>query len=202
VNAIASVAGTRAREWRALHRERVVLVDRADRTIGVASKLRAHRDGHLHRAVSVLLFDSDGNLLVQRRAAEKYHSPGLWSNSCCGHPRPGEDAAAAARRRVREELGMRCALRHAFSFVYEAALGDGMREHELDHVFVGTCDDLPAPDPAEVSAWERVPVAELRERMARYPEAYTVWFHVLMSRPDANALSASETVTHPGGSPS
>ncbi|MEP6729832.1 MAG: isopentenyl-diphosphate Delta-isomerase [bacterium] len=180
----------RSREWNALRRERVVLVDHRNRAVGIASKLRAHREGRLHRAVSVLIFDSHGMLLLQRRAAQKYHSPGLWSNSCCGHPRPGERSASAARRRLREELGMDCTLQHAFSFEYHASLDGGMTEHELDHVFVGTCDDTPTPDPAEVSAWERVSPAMLRRRMADDPESYTVWFRVLMERDELRVPTA------------
>ena len=180
--AVGAAAGGAVAERRALARERVVLVDHDDREVGVASKLRAHREGRLHRAVSVLLFDSGGALLLQRRAEHKYHSPGLWSNTCCGHPRPREAPLAAARRRLREELGLdgAVALSHAFTFEYEAALGGGMREHEIDHVFVGRSDATPAPDPAEVGAWRRVPLAALRAELEETPQAFTVWFRMLM----------------------
>jgi isopentenyl-diphosphate delta-isomerase len=172
----------RANELRALREESVVLVDADDRVIGTMSKLRAHQEGHLHRAVSVLVRDSAGALLLQRRAAEKYHSPGLWSNSCCGHPRPGESPHAAASRRLREELGLDCQLTHAFTFSYEAALGDGMREHEVDHVFVGQTDDAPVPDPVEVGEWRRLQPELLHREMEANPEEFTVWFRVLMDR--------------------
>jgi isopentenyl-diphosphate Delta-isomerase len=172
----------RVKELRALREESVVLVDAGDRELGTMSKLLAHQEGRLHRAVSVLVRDRTGALLLQRRAAEKYHSPGLWSNSCCGHPRPGESPLAAATRRLREELGIECELAHAFTFSYEAALGEGMREHEVDHVFVGQTDDAPVPDPAEVGEWRRVQPELLRREMDASPETFTVWFRVLMER--------------------
>jgi isopentenyl-diphosphate delta-isomerase len=168
------------RERRALLDENVVLVDREDHEVGVASKLEAHQKGQLHRAFSVLVFDSAGSMLLQRRSAVKYHSAGLWSNSCCGHPRPGEALRSAAERRVREELGLGVALEHDFSFIYEAALEDGMHEHELDHVFIGYSDAVPAPDPAEVSEWRRVSPTVLVGEMAADPAAFTAWFHILM----------------------
>jgi isopentenyl-diphosphate delta-isomerase len=176
----------RAKELRALREEVVVLVDADDREVGTMSKLAAHQEGRLHRAVSVLVHDSSGALLLQRRAAEKYHSPGLWSNSCCGHPRPGETPLVAATRRLREELGIECELTHAFTFTYGAALGDGMREHEVDHVFVGQTDDAPNPDPAEVGEWRRVQPELLRREMDASPETFTVWFRVLMERIQRN----------------
>jgi isopentenyl-diphosphate delta-isomerase len=172
-------------ERRALLDERVVLVDRDDREVGVASKLDAHRQGLLHRAFSVLVFDSSGDMLLQRRAAVKYHSAGLWSNSCCGHPRRGEDLRSAAERRLREELGLDVALQHDFSFVYQATLEGGMHEHELDHVFVGQSDAEPIPDPAEVSEWRRVSPRALLDEMSADPASFTVWFHILM---DARSL--------------
>ena len=171
-----------ARERDALRHEQVVLVDQEDREVGTTSKLQAHRRGQLHRAVSVLVCDSKGAFLLQRRALQKYHSPGLWSNSCCGHPRPGEATLAAASRRLREEMGVDCPLEFALAFSYRAALGRGMTEHEIDHVFVGECDDAPSPDPLEVSEWRRVEPGVLQREMRATPELFTVWFHVLMER--------------------
>lgn len=155
--------------------ERVVLVDAHDREIGTAEKMRAHRECLLHRAVSVFLFDSRGEVLLQRRAAGKYHSGGLWSNACCSHPRPGEPVADAARRRLREELGLDCALRHAHAFTYAAAVGPELWEHEYDHVFVGVTDADPEPDPAEVSEWRRAPVELLLRELAATPHDFTPW---------------------------
>jgi isopentenyl-diphosphate delta-isomerase len=170
------------RERRALLAEQVVLVDEEDREVGVASKLKAHQEGQLHRAFSVLVFDSAGSMLLQRRSAAKYHSAGLWSNSCCGHPRPGEVLQAAAERRLREELGLDVALQHDFSFIYQASLEGDMHEHELDHVFVGYSDAAPVPDSGEVSEWRRVSSRALLEEMSADPAAFTAWFHILMRR--------------------
>jgi isopentenyl-diphosphate Delta-isomerase len=161
-----------------MHEERVVLVDTADNEVGTAPKLQAHRTGDLHRAISVFVFDAVGRMLLQRRAEGKYHSGGLWSNTCCSHPRPGEPVAAAARRRLREEMGMDCELEPAFTFVYRADLDGGLTEHELDHVFVGTTDDSPEPDPDEVSGWRWAEPAEIAREMESDPERFTAWFPI------------------------
>ena len=156
--------------------ERVILVSEQDDAIGEADKLEVHRTGQLHRAFSVLVLDESGNVLVQRRADTKYHSPGLWSNTCCGHPRPGEQTADAARRRLVEEMGFTCDLVPLTSFMYQADLADDLVEHELDHVFVGRTSEMPDPDEAEVASWRWVEVAELRQWMHDRPEEFTAWF--------------------------
>jgi isopentenyl-diphosphate Delta-isomerase len=158
--------------------ERVILVDERNREVGADEKLRAHRAGALHRAFSVFVFDAGGRLLLQRRAREKYHSGGLWSNTACGHPRPGEATEAAARRRLREEMGFECELRRAFDFVYRAELGGGLVEHEYDEVFVGEFAGEPAPDPSEVEAWRWVSMSELRRDLREEPARYTFWLKV------------------------
>lgn len=163
-------------------RERVVLVDDQDRRIGTADKLEAHRNPRLHRAFSVFVVNPSGELLLQRRARGKYHSGGLWSNTCCGHPRPGEDTGEAAHRRLREEMGIDCPLARAFSFTYRAKLEGGMEEHELDHVFVGRFRGDPRPDPAEAEAWRWAPLDEVRSDLDRHPEAYTAWFRIALPR--------------------
>lgn len=155
--------------------EQVVVVDASDHALGSASKLEVHRTGALHRAVSVLVTDGAGNVLLQRRAAGKYHSAGLWTNTCCGHPRPEEPAAVAAARRLDEEMGVRCALQHAGTFRYRAALEQGLVEHEIDHVFVGCWTGEPSPDPREASTWRWAPAAALHEEVRRHPERYTAW---------------------------
>lgn len=155
--------------------EHVVLVTPDDREIGTEEKLAAHRRALLHRAFSVFVFDRRGRLLLQRRAAGKYHSAGLWSNTCCGHPRPGEPTDRAARRRLKEEMGFDCPLEHVFSFVYRAALTGDLTEHELDHVFIGQFDGAPRPDPGEVEEWRATPVAELLDDLERNPGLYSVW---------------------------
>ncbi len=161
--------------------DRVVLVDADDRELGTADKLSVHRDGRLHRAVSVFLFDGEGRWLLQRRADGKYHSPGLWSNTACTHPRPGERPAEAASRRLAEEMGVRCLLRPAFVRVYRAEL-DGpepLVEHELDHVFVGDFVGQPAPSPVEVSDWTWAHPDALVDDLDARPERYTPWFRLL-----------------------
>jgi isopentenyl-diphosphate delta-isomerase len=128
-----------------------------------------------HRAVSVILFRGDGAMLLQQRAASKYHSPGLWSNTCCGHPRPGEETADAAARRLSEEMGFRCELRHLGRFTYRAELEGGLVEHEVDHVFVGRHDGDPRPDPREVEAWRWAEPGALREEISRDERRFTPW---------------------------
>jgi isopentenyl-diphosphate delta-isomerase len=156
--------------------EEVILVDATDRPVGTAEKLAAHRAGHLHRAFSVVIRDRPGRLLLQKRAAGKYHSGGLWTNACCGHPRPGEETAAAAGRRLAEEMGIACPLRHLVTTTYHAELDHGMIEHELVHVFAGRHDGPIRPDPAEADGFAWVEPAVLRREIAAAPERYTVWF--------------------------
>jgi len=156
--------------------EQVVLVDDMDNPLGAAPKLEAHRAGALHRAISVFLFNSEGEMLLQRRAAEKYHSPSLWSNACCSHPRPGEAPHAAAVRRLQEEMGLEAPLGFAFSFIYKAALDDGLWEHEFDHVFVGWLNDTPIPDSSEVAEWRWVSPSAIAAELASHPDRFTVWF--------------------------
>ena len=164
--------------------ERVVLVDEHDAELGTAEKQQAHREGRLHRAISVFVVDGAGRLLLQRRAAGKYHSGGQWTNTCCSHPRPGEPVDAAALRRLREEMGIAAELRPAFTFLYRADVGGGLTEHELDHVFVGRYEGDAHPDPDEVDGWRWVPVDELRADVDAHPERYTPWFRIVMSRPE------------------
>ncbi|MGH7460353.1 MAG: isopentenyl-diphosphate Delta-isomerase [Longimicrobiales bacterium] len=144
-------------------REDVILVDDYDTPLGIAEKLHVHHTGQLHRAVSVFLFDPRGSMWLQRRALHKYHTPGLWTNACCTHPRPGERPIDAARRRVAEELGVECPdLQAAFRLLYRASLDHGMIEHEYDHVFSGLLNTKPIPNPAEVAAVRCVSPAQLR----------------------------------------
>ncbi len=160
----------------------VVLVDEHDRDVGTAPKLEVHRDGRLHRAVSVFVFDDAGRWLLQRRADGKYHSAGLWSNTACTHPRPGESPVEAAARRLDEEMGVTCLLRPAFSFLYRAELHGGAEplvEHEFDHVFVGRFEGAPLPAPDEVSDWRWAEAEAVRAAVARWPEHFTPWFRLL-----------------------
>ena len=160
--------------------EEVILVDEQDRVVGAGEKLRAHREGALHRAFSVFVFDAGGRLLLQRRARTKYHSGGLWSNTACGHPRPGEETGAAARRRLREEMNFDCELRASFRFIYRAELDGALVEHEYDHVFVGEYSGTPAPDPSEVEAWRWVGMDDLRRDLRERPWRYSYWLRVVV----------------------
>jgi isopentenyl-diphosphate delta-isomerase len=162
--------------------ERVVLVNEQDKAIGIEDKIRAHLLGVLHRAFSVFVINSAGQLLVQRRALTKYHSQGLWSNTCCGHPRPGETIAHASRRRLREEMGFESNLNEVFSFVYRANLEDGLIENEYDHVLVGFFEGVPKPDPAEISEWRWLDTAGLSLDIKNHPENYTCWFRICFDR--------------------
>lgn len=161
--------------------DRVILVDEQDRPVGTEEKLRAHEEGALHRAFSVVVFNSDGQMLLQQRSPSKYHSGGLWSNTCCSHPRPGEPVEAAARRRLKEEMGFTCDVEPVFTFTYRVRLGT-LWEHELDHVLVGRYDGTPAPDADEVGSWKWVDLEDLKVDMQAHPEQYTYWFRVLIDR--------------------
>lgn len=161
--------------------ERVILVDEDDRPIGTEEKLAAHHKGLRHRAFSIIIVNDRGEMLLQKRADGKYHSGGLWTNTCCGHPRPGESIESAARRRLQEEMGFTCPLEERFTFAYRAELDQGLVENELDHVFVGHCDGArPQPDPHEVGDWRWVDVPTLRQDVAAHPERYTYWFRILL----------------------
>jgi len=161
--------------------ERVILVDKENRELGAAEKLAAHAGGKLHRAFSIFVFNSEGRLLLQRRAKAKYHSGSLWSNTCCGHPRPGETTQAAARRRLREEMNFDCELRAAFEFVYRAQFANELIEHEYDHVFIGEFDGVFVPDAAEVEDWKWIALDELRRELLERPDEYTYWLRVALS---------------------
>jgi len=162
--------------------ELVVLVDGRDTPVGVAPKLAAHRDGLLHRAVSVLLFDDVGRMLLQRRAAGKYHSALLWSNTCCGHPRPNESSHDAARRRLREEMGVAiCRLESAGRFVYRADVPGTLVEFEVDNVYVGRWSGTPRPDPREVASWRWCTLDDLVHDLAISPRSHTAWLPKLLA---------------------
>jgi isopentenyl-diphosphate delta-isomerase len=156
--------------------ELVILVNDRDEELGSMPKLEAHRKGALHRAFSVFVSDRSGRILLQRRADSKYHSGGLWTNTCCGHPRPRETTLDAASRRLREEMGISCELREGGQFTYCVTLSKQLVENEVDHVFVGSCESDPEPDPREVREWKWVQPDELREWYAREPDAFTAWF--------------------------
>jgi isopentenyl-diphosphate Delta-isomerase len=158
----------------------VILVDAADREIGTAPKLPAHRDGRLHRAISVQILDARGRLLLQKRHVAKYHSGGLWTNTCCSHPRPGETAHAAATRRLQEEMGIATPLRPLFTTTYRAELDTAMIEHEYVHVFGGIYDGAVLPNPSEADGFEWSTIDALRDAVARQPNRYSAWFRIYL----------------------
>jgi isopentenyl-diphosphate delta-isomerase len=155
--------------------ERVILVDEADREVGTDEKAAAHAGGRLHRAFSIFVFDRSGRLLLQRRAAGKYHSAGRWSNTCCGHPRPGEALDEAAHRRLREEMGFDCRLVEVARYRYTARLEGGLVENEIDHLFAGEFDGAPAPDPAEAEEWRWAEPRGLLGQIGAAPQRFTAW---------------------------
>lgn len=163
--------------------ELVILVDEQDNEIGTKEKLQAHKDADLHRAISVLIFNSKGEWLLQRRALTKYHSAGLWTNTCCSHPRPGEETSGAAKRRLMEEMGMEAqTLKHSFSFVYKISLEHGLSEHELDHVFVATTDNKPVINKDEVEEWKYLTTSEIENDLKSNPDNYTYWFKLIFEK--------------------
>lgn len=157
----------------------VILVDKNDNETGIAGKTEAHEKGLLHRAVSVFVVNSKGEWLLQQRAFGKYHSPGLWSNTCCSHPFPGETTVEAASRRLQEEMGIGCHLNYLFSFTYRADFENGLTENEFDHVFYGVCDDLPQINNDEVESYHYFSFDELNKMVAQNPEDFTVWFRLI-----------------------
>jgi isopentenyl-diphosphate delta-isomerase len=158
---------------------RVILVNNADQETGTAGKMEAHEKGLLHRAVSVFIFNSRNQLLLQRRSASKYHSAGLWTNTTCSHPAPGETTAQAARRRLNEEMGLDCNLKYLFPFSYRTEFENGLTENELDHVFAGHTDENPSPDINEVQDWKWISHDDLLKEIRLNPEAYTTWFKLV-----------------------
>lgn len=131
----------------------IILVDKDDNEIGKGEKMAVHLAGQLHRAFSIFIFNSQGEMMLQRRASTKYHSPGLWTNACCSHPRPGESLEQAAKRRLKEEMGFECDLQKVFSFIYKAKVED-LTEHEFDHVFIGKFDQEPVLNKEEADGWK------------------------------------------------
>jgi len=162
--------------------ERVILVDADDRPLGTERKIEAHVEGKLHRAFSVLIHDGEGKMLLQQRAHGKYHSGGLWTNACCGHPRPGEETGEAARRRLRDEMGIDCPLVPLHAVTYRADVGNGLTEHEIVHLFGGRWHGEVTPDPSEVSSHAWQSLDDVRRAATADPERFTAWFRVYLGR--------------------
>ncbi|MEP7258823.1 MAG: isopentenyl-diphosphate Delta-isomerase [Flavitalea sp.] len=158
--------------------QQVILVNEADEPIGVMDKMEAHRKALLHRAFSIFIFNSRGEMLLQQRADNKYHSPGLWTNACCSHPSPGEETAVAASRRLKEEMGFTTTIEEALSFTYKTTFSNGLTEFEFDHVFTGIYDETIVPDKEEVKDFCFKSVLEISQELDKYPLQYTSWFHI------------------------
>jgi isopentenyl-diphosphate delta-isomerase len=154
----------------------VILVDENDNPVGVMEKMKAHMEARLHRAVSVFIFNTSGEWVLQKRALDKYHSKGLWTNTCCTHPMPGESEIETAKRRLMEEMGIKCELQKIFSFVYKEELDNNLTEHEYDHVFIGFTDEDPVINTSEVLDWKRIPFDKLRKEIISSQSEYTAWF--------------------------
>ncbi len=156
--------------------EKVVLVDKNDNQIGLMSKMEAHQKGILHRAFSIFLFNSENQILLQKRSSNKYHSGGLWTNTCCSHPRDEESVIDAGNRRLFEEMGIKTELKEAFNFTYKAELENGLIEHEYDHVLIGEFNGTPILNKDEAEDWKWISMEDVRKDIVENETDYTVWF--------------------------
>lgn len=162
--------------------EQVILVDKNDNQIGLMPKMEAHEKALLHRAFSVFIFNEKGELLLQQRAAEKYHSPLLWTNTCCSHQREGESNIEAGKRRLQEEMGFTADLKEIFSFVYKAPFDNGLTEHELDHVMIGKFDGKPEINTDEVASYKWMLLDDVKADIEIKPSEYTEWFKIIFDK--------------------
>ena len=165
-----------------MNKELIILVDEYDNELGLMEKLEAHQKGLLHRAFSVFLLNDSNQLLLQKRALNKYHSPGLWTNTCCSHPRDGESVINAGIRRLSEEMGFETELNTLFSFIYKAEFDNGLTEHEFDHVLLGRYNKNPLINKLEVSDWRWIDVELLKKDVVVSPYLYTVWFKIIFQQ--------------------
>lgn len=162
--------------------ELVILVNENDEKVGLMPKMEAHEKGLLHRAFSIFIFNEKNELLLQQRALEKYHSPGLWTNTCCSHQRDGESSLEAGTRRLEEEMGFTTDLKETTSFIYKAPFDNGLTEHELDHILIGRFDGVPKINENEVAAWKWVPLEAVKEDFHVNPHQYTAWFKIIFDK--------------------
>jgi isopentenyl-diphosphate delta-isomerase len=158
----------------------LILVDENDNEIGLMEKLAVHESGSLHRAFSVFIFNSKGELLLQQRADAKYHSGGLWSNTCCSHPINGQEIKSTIKKRLKEEMGIECETDFQFSFIYKTQFGNGLTEHELDYVYFGNCDEVPAPDIFEAKDWKYISLDNLENAIQQNPQDYSSWLKICL----------------------
>ena len=168
--------------------EKVILVSETDDQLGLMGKMEAHEKGVLHRAFSVFIFNKSGQLLLQQRALDKYHSPGLWTNTCCSHQRDGESSIEAGKRRLMEEMGFNCDLEEIFWFIYKADFDNGLTEHELDHVLVGYYDDDPVVNPEEVASFKWMSLEDVKGDISEKPELYSAWFKIIFKEYDERLI--------------
>ncbi|RIJ45632.1 isopentenyl-diphosphate Delta-isomerase [Maribellus luteus] len=162
--------------------EQVIVVDENDVVLGSMEKMEAHRNPVLHRAISVFIVNSEGEWLLQQRALGKYHSNGLWTNTCCSHPQPGESSLDAANRRLAEEMGLKAELTEKFHFIYREPLDNDLTEYELDHVFVGVSNQVPNINTNEVLSYKYIAYDDLKKDIETNPDNYTVWFLKIVDR--------------------
>ncbi len=162
--------------------EHVILVDECDTALGIMPKMEAHEKGFLHRAFSIFIFNLKGELLLQQRALHKYHSPGLWTNTCCSHPRETESTEDAAKRRLREEMGLACKLEKKFDFIYKTSFDNGLTEHEFDHVFFGKSNNHPKINTDEVLAYNYFSISEIEHQLLSQPQLFTEWFKICFKK--------------------
>jgi isopentenyl-diphosphate Delta-isomerase len=162
--------------------EQIILVDKNDVRVGCMGKLETHRKGELHRAFSIFIKNSKGELMLQKRADDKYHSGGLWTNTCCGHPRDSEELLEAAHRRLNEEMGFDCPFEEVFKFQYQTNFEHGLIENEIDHIFVGQHDSEPVLNPVEASDWKWMTVDKIKSDIIVNPDDYTYWFKIAMNK--------------------
>ncbi len=168
--------------------EKVILVNEKDKQLGLMGKMEAHQKAVLHRAFSVFVFNQKGELLLQQRAHDKYHSPGLWTNTCCSHQRDGESNIGAGKRRLEEEMGFSCDLEELFWFVYKASFDNGLTEHELDHVMIGYYDQDPKINKDEAASYKWMLLEEVKNDIKQHPELYTEWFKIIFKEYDQRLL--------------
>jgi isopentenyl-diphosphate delta-isomerase len=162
----------------AFEQNNVIVVNEQDEQLGVMEKMAAHHEGVLHRAISVFILNNKNELLLQQRAVGKYHSGGLWTNTCCSHPLPAESTLAAAHRRLQEEMGFDTDLQAIFTLRYKADVGNGLTENEYDHIFIGYYNNMPLLNPEEAMAFQYLPVQEIAQWLQEKPEDFTAWFHL------------------------
>ena len=165
-----------------MNEEQVILVNENDEQIGLMPKMEAHEKAVLHRAFSVFIFNSNNELMLQQRAAHKYHSPLLWTNTCCSHQRDGETNIEAGTRRLQEEMGFTTSLKETTSFIYKAPFDNGLTEHELDHIMIGYYEQAPVINPDEVEDWKWMQLEDVRTAIAAQPELYTAWFKIIFEK--------------------